>query len=97
MKKEKNLIENKVLINTFKKFKLKNYLNKTILRKKSFIFLKFKNKKLIKINFLRENSSILLRLKLSFHNDLIIQNYTTNFKDLSLKKSLYKSILNFII
>ena len=42
MRKGKNLIENKVLINTFKKFKLKNNLNKSSLKKKSFFFLKYK-------------------------------------------------------
>ncbi len=95
MKKEKNLIENKVLINTFKKFKLKNYLNKTFLKKKSFIFLKFKNKKLIKVNFFK-NTLYLNTLKLPTYNSLILKNYIITFECLNLKKSLYKSTLNFI-
>lgn len=42
MKKVKNLTENKGLINTFKKSKLKNYLNKASLKKKDFFLLKYK-------------------------------------------------------
>lgn len=41
MKRVKNLTENKVLINTFKKLKTRVYLNKSKFRKNSFFFLKF--------------------------------------------------------
>lgn len=45
MKRVKNLTENKVLINTFKKSKLKNYLNKSFLKKKDFFLLKYRQPK----------------------------------------------------
>ena len=46
MKKGKNLIENKGLINTFKKLKYKNFLNKTNSKKIEFFFKKFYNEKI---------------------------------------------------
>lgn len=51
MKRVKNLIESKGLINTFKKTKTKNYISKSILKKKGFFFLKFKAIKLKTINY----------------------------------------------
>ncbi len=48
MRRVKNLTENKDLINTFKKSKLKNYLNKSILGKKDFFFLKYRQNKFSK-------------------------------------------------
>ena len=46
MKKGKNLIENKGLINTFKKLKYKNFLNKTNSKKIEFFLKKFYNEKI---------------------------------------------------
>ena len=43
MKKVKKLIENKGLINTFKKIKLRIYLNKSFLAKNKFYLNKFKS------------------------------------------------------
>lgn len=54
MKRIKNLTENKDLINTFKKTKFRNYLNKAVFKKKNFFFLKYKQlcfKKLFKFLF----------------------------------------------
>ncbi len=93
MKKKKNLIENKVLINTFKKFKLKNNLNKSNLKKKSFFFLKYKIiklnnffKKLQKINFLKN----LNKKKINSHpqNNLLFKKQN---------KNIFKTFLMFII
>ncbi len=49
MKKEKNLIESKVLINTFKKFKSRNHIFKSQLKKKYYFFSKFQHKSNLKI------------------------------------------------
>jgi hypothetical protein len=48
MSREKNLIKNKSLINTYKKCKFRNYLNKRILRGKIFFLLKYKSINLYK-------------------------------------------------
>lgn len=54
MKKEKNLIESKVLVNTFKRFKSKNYLNKSFLKKNLFYILKYKTTNLYRsLNFFK--------------------------------------------
>lgn len=42
MKRVENLIKNKVLINTFKRFKIRSYLNKTLQKKRNrFFFSKY--------------------------------------------------------
>lgn len=43
MRRVKNLIENKDLINTFKKFKTRIHLNKNSFRQNSFFFSKYTN------------------------------------------------------
>lgn len=43
MKKEKNLIENQGLINTYRKFRIKNYINKKNIKRRFFYFLKYKS------------------------------------------------------
>jgi len=48
MKKVKNLIENKGLINTFNKQKIGFYLNKAFSKKSNFYFLKYKNNNMLK-------------------------------------------------
>jgi hypothetical protein len=55
MRKEKNWIENKDLINTFKKFKTRNLLNKTSLKKNSFFLRKFHKKKIFLKKFSWKN------------------------------------------
>jgi hypothetical protein len=96
MKKERNLIENKGLINTFKKFKLKNYLNKTFLKKKSFIFLKFKDKKLKNVLAFKRNTFLKKSNKFVCDN-IFLKNFSKiTLNSFNIKKSLYKSILIFI-
>ena len=55
MKKGKNLIENKGLINTFKKLKYKNFLNKTNSKKIEFFLKKFYNEKIFLKKFSWKN------------------------------------------
>lgn len=77
MKKVKNLTENKVLINTFKRVKTRNYVSKSTLKKRSFFFLKYKAVKAKNINC---NISIK-----NFFNSLFAEHYVTP----SSKDSLY--------
>ena len=55
MKRVKNLIENKGLINTFNKQKIGFYLNKAFSKKSNFYFLKYKNDNLLRVVFLKKN------------------------------------------
>lgn len=55
MKRVKNLIENKGLINTFNKQKIGFYLNKAFSKKSNFYFLKYKNNNLLRVVFLKKN------------------------------------------
>lgn len=71
MKKEQKIIKNKVLINTSKKIKNRNYLNKTIFKKSKFFFLKYKNKK---INFLKNNKK-----QIAFYKNIFLFNNNYNF------------------
>lgn len=92
MKKVKNLTENKVLINTFKKFKLKNYLNKTFLKKNSFFLTKFKTnfkKQIVKFQATIPVSQKLVPLNVAGLKHL---NYHTLYN----KYKLFKSFLIFI-
>ena len=67
MRKEKNWIENKDLINTFKKFKTRNLLNKTSLKKNSFFLRKFHKKKIFLKKFSWKNFK-LVSFKYNVHN-----------------------------
>lgn len=55
MKRVKNLIENKGLINTFNKQKIGFYLNKAFSKKSNFYFLKYKDNNLLRVVFLKKN------------------------------------------
>ena len=76
MRKEKNLIENKGLINTFKKLKVRTNFNKSKLKKISFYFFKFnkliffkfffKNKKKLKVIFFKKYNIIKKKDKFGF-------------------------------
>lgn len=88
MKKVKNLTENKDLINTFKKSKLKNYLNKSILRKRDFFFLKYRQNKFCK--FFKKLS------KFSLYSSTFNKLYTNySIKNNFIKKSQFKKTFNF--
>jgi hypothetical protein len=88
MRKEKNLTENKGLINTFKKSKLKNYLNKSILGKRDFFFLKYRQNKFCK--FFKKLSKFVL-YKNVFNNLYCSYNKKSNL----FKKSQFKKTSNF--
>ena len=61
MKKIKNLTENKDLINTFKRFKIRQYLNKTSLKKNFFYTSKFKSNFYLRFFFKHRNTLIFLK------------------------------------
>jgi hypothetical protein len=75
MKRVKNLTENKDLINTFNKFKSKNHIFKSTLKKKYYFFSKFYYKSVLKacILFLREKPS-----KKNYFSELHIAKYHIN-------------------
>jgi hypothetical protein len=84
MKKVKNLIENKDLINTFKKLKTRSYLNKKKLRINDFYYAKFcKNyffkKKLKRNNLLYLDSSKIFNSHVVINN-LLVYNQLWVFK-----------------
>jgi hypothetical protein len=81
------------LINTFKKFKLKNNLNKSNLKKKNFFFLKYK---LIRLNFFKKKFQ-----KIDFLINLIKKNKKTSFKNNFFfnkqNTNVFKTFLMFIV
>ena len=97
MNKEKNLIESKSLINTYKRFKFRNYLNKRTLRGRIFFFLKYKNVNLFKLipHKYPGNLSKILLTKLVLYNS---GNFQVTFitKTIIPQKSFIFTILNFI-
>lgn len=69
------MIENKVLINTFRKVKARNYVNKSTLKKRSFFFLKFK---VVKASTVNTNLSIKNFFNSSFVEHYIVPNTKVN-------------------
>ena len=92
MKRVENLIENKDLINTFKKSKIKTYLNKSVLKKRSFFFLKFKS-----IQFKKLTSFFFKKVQLTniFQKPFLKTSLTANLKT-NKHVDLFKSVLMFI-
>lgn len=91
MKKGKNLTENKVLINTFKKLKLKNYLNKSFLKKKSFFLFKYKGVYLSKVKQFFFKNGCFIRFGVFFQKFL----HPGKIKTFLKKKKILKKILMF--
>ncbi len=92
MKKVKNLIENKDLINTFKKSKTKNNLNKSILKKRTFFFLKYKCINLVKfVKIFNKNN----QLKYIFNKPLSLGCFFVNINQIK-NKNFLKTTLMFI-
>lgn len=91
MKKEKNLTENKDLINTFKKSKIRVHLNKNKLRSFSFYLFKFNKINFFKI-FLKKNHVF---FKVNFSKKFILNKvFLNNHSNLS-KKPFINIILMF--
>ena len=93
MRKVKNLTENKGLINTFRKFKSKDHIFKSVLKKKYYFFTKFKQKIILNKTILSKKTFLkkvfLLHLK-------PISSITTKFlTTTNLKKNFFKKILMF--
>lgn len=96
MKKIENLIEKKDLTNTSKKFKFKNYLNKSFLKKKSFFFFKFKSKggSTQKIQSQKYNTKFIFQKTFFCKNSIPFNLYKqeTFFQ----KSKLFKSLIIFL-
>jgi len=96
MKKIENLIEKKDSINTFKKFKFKNYLNKSFLKKKSFFFFRFRSRGVS----IQKVQSQKYTIKLTFRKIFQLKNNKINNiyrQETFLKKSNFlKSLIIFL-
>jgi hypothetical protein len=92
MKRVKNLTENKVLINTFKKLKTKIHLNKGGLKNSTFYLLKYNRLVFFKagLTFIIRNSSSIFLKKLLLNSVNQKKNFT-NFN-----KPFIKTLLMFI-
>jgi len=93
MKRVKNLIENKGLINTFKKFKSKNHTFKSVSKKKYFFFTKFQQK--IFLNKTVFNKKIIFRKFFILQLKTLPTNTTGFFTTTDLKNTIFKKILMF--
>lgn len=93
MKKGKNLTENKGLINTFKKFKSKNHIFKSVLKKKYYFFTKFQQKIIIK-NIVPSKKFFFKKIFLP-HLKPISPSTIKFFATNNLKNNTFKKILMF--
>ena len=93
MKRVKNLTENKGLINTFKKFKSKNHIFKSVLKKKYYFFTKFQQK--IILNKTTLNNKTFFKIFFFLHLKPISPSKINFLKTINLKKTFFKKILMF--
>ncbi len=90
MKRVKNLTENKVLINTFKKLKIKIHLNKNFLKNFSFYLSKYNG--LILLKFFKKNKFKFSFFKKLYSNKILLKQGIFTYN----KKPLLNTIIMFI-
>ncbi len=93
MKKGKNLIENKGLINTFKKFKSKNHIFKSVLKKKYYFFTKFQQR--IILNNIIPNKKVFFKKLFLPYLKPILPRTIMFFTPYNLNNNTFKKILMF--